>query len=304
MKHEPLVGIIVLHWTGVDDTRQCLNSLRAIGYSNRRLYLVDNASFDQGGVRLKDEFKSDVHFIRNQTNLGFAGGNNVGLRQALTDGCEFVLIINNDTTVKPDFLDRLVETALADESIGLIGPKILSFEPKDKIWFSGGRIQWSSGVRIGHRGVGEADCGQYDLTEPTDWLTGCCVLARRSAIEKAGLMPAEYFLYFEDVDWSVAIQRAGFKLVFEPRSVIWHKEASESASFNPQKLYYQARNYPQFVKRYANRWQRIIFVVFFIVYYGQLMIRNLLAGRSKSIPMIWWGLQDYFRGRFGPMEVK
>ncbi len=302
--NEPLVGIIVLHWSGLAKTSRCLKSLQDSQYPNVQIYLVDNGSPDQGGTKLQAEFKDTVHFIQNGANLGFAGGNNVGIKQALADGCDFVLIINNDTVVKPDFLNRLVDTALSDSKIGMIGPKILSAEPSNRIWFAGGRLHWNSGVRIGHVGVGETDRGQYDAAGKTDWLTGCCLLVRRAVIDKIGLLPEAYFLYFEDVDWSAAAQRAGWRLVYEPRSVIWHSEASEAQLVRPQKLYYQARNYPMLVRRYANWHQRMTFGLFFFVYYSQLLIRNLLTGKLKANNMFWRGIRDYFRGRTGPGEAK
>lgn len=301
--NEPKVGIVVLHWSGVNNTRQCLKSLQAVEYSNARIYLIDNASLDQGGAKLKMEFSGTVQFIQNERNLGYAGGNNAGIKRALEDGCDFVLIINNDTVAKPDFLNQLIKAALADPKIGMVGPKILYSDPPNKIWFAGGRLNWHSGVRVGHVGVGETDHGQHDQSGQTNWLTGCCLLVRSGLIEKVGLLPEKYFLYFEDIDWSVAAQRAGWRLAFEPKGVIWHAEASEAESVSPKKFYYQARNYLMFVKRYANWRQRMVFGLFFIVYYGSLLVRNILSGRNQANSMFWRGVHDYFKGRTGPLET-
>ncbi|MDD5342168.1 MAG: glycosyltransferase family 2 protein [Patescibacteria group bacterium] len=298
----PKVGIIVLNWNGLQDTKECLESLRLVTYPNFRIYLVDNASTNDESKKLKDTYGDFIELIQNNQNLGFAGGNNSGIKKALAENCDYIVLLNNDTIVHPEFLKYLVESSMSDPKIGIIGSKILKKNQRDNIWFAGGVIRWYSGLRVFHRGVHQRDVGQFTALSDVDFITGCCLMIRKEVIEKIGLMSEEYFLYFEDIDWSVAAKRAGWRVVFEPRSVIWHKEVSESAELSPQKTYYLVRNYLYFSKKYASWLQKIFFIAFFEIYYGQLYLRNLLAKKGQHNHMLLKGIRDYRAGLKGQLS--
>ena len=217
----PLVHIIVLTWNGKQDTLDCLASLSKVTYPNFRTIVVDNASIDGTADAVRTGFP-DVHLIVNDVNLRFAGGNNVGIAYALNDGADYVLLLNNDTVVDPDFLTALVTAAESDQRIGMAGPKICYYDEPKVLWYAGGKIEWWKGW-ITHRGVRETDHGQYDVADETDYVTGCCVLVRRVAIEKAGILDEAFFIYGEDADWSVRVAREGFGLMYVPQAVIRHK---------------------------------------------------------------------------------
>ena len=222
----PLVYIIVLNWNGRDDTMACLNSLQRIDYENYAVVLVDNASHDGTVEAVKKCFPS-VKIIINKRNLRFAGGNNVGIEYALKQNADYVLLLNNDTEVKPDFLSELVRFAEADKIIGMVAPKIYYYDIPKMIWFAGGKIEFWKGW-VSHVGIREIDNGQRDEAKDMDYLTGCCLLIRRELIEKVGKLDEKYFIYGEDADWCVRTSRAGFRLVYVPSSVIWHKVSSSS----------------------------------------------------------------------------
>ncbi len=221
MSDKPLVYIIVLTWNGKEDTIECLNSLKKVIYDNFKLLVVDNASSDGTKEEVQKQF-SDVEYILNATNLRFAGGNNVGIEYALSKNADYTLLLNNDTTVDPNFLAELVTTAESDNQIGIVGPKMYYYNEPHRIWYAGGKIEWWKGW-ISHIGVREIDNGQYDQTKGTDFVSGCCILVKREVVEKVGMLDTAYYIYGEDVDWCIRASRVGYKLMYEPKAKIWHK---------------------------------------------------------------------------------
>lgn len=221
MSDFPLVYIIVLTWNGKNDTIECLKSLQRLSYPNARILVVDNASED-GTVEAIRKVYPHVEVIVNQENLRFAGGNNVGMNYALERGAQYVALLNNDTVVDHEFLAQLIRAAEQDTQAGMVGPKIYYYNNLRQIWFAGGKISWWKGW-ISHVGIRERDRGQYDTVQEVDYITACCILVKREVIEKIGLLDERYFIYGEDADWCIRATRAGYKLLYIPSSVIWHK---------------------------------------------------------------------------------
>lgn len=221
MADSPLVYIIVLTWKGKDDTIECLKSLQQLSYPNARILLVDNASTD-GTIEAVRNIFSGIEIIVNETNLRFAGGNNVGIKHALHQDAKYVVLLNNDTVVDQDFLTHLVHVAEENALVGMAGPKIYYFQEPRRIWSAGGTIEWWKGW-ISHVGIREHDRGQYDNVREVDYLTACCVLVKREVIEKIGPLDKSYFIYGEDADWCIRATRAGYKLLYVPSAVVWHK---------------------------------------------------------------------------------
>lgn len=236
------VAVIVLNWNGLEDTRACAHSLLRQTYSAASVYLVDNASNNNEAAQLAREFPQFTH-LANRENQGFTGGNNAAINRALADGADYVLLLNNDTEVAPDFLAPLVAAAQADPSVGMAGPKILFHARPDVLWFAGGTIDWGAWPLFAHVGEEERDAGQHDAGGVTEFLSGCCLLARADAVRQIGLLDPSYGYYCEDVDWGLRARRAGWRLVYVPASRVWHKigrSTERSAAAKP--LYYQHRN--------------------------------------------------------------
>ncbi|MDI6804952.1 MAG: glycosyltransferase family 2 protein [Bacteroidota bacterium] len=221
MSAKPLVYVIVLTWNGKKDTVECLSSLQKITYTNYKILVVDNASSDGTQGEVQKRF-SDIEYIFNPTNLRFANGNNIGIDYALSKGADYILLLNNDTTVADNFLDELVNTATASLNIGIVGPKMYYHSEPNRIWYAGGKIEWWKGW-ISHIGVREIDNEQYCQTKETDFVTGCCMLVKREVVEKVGMLDTAYYIYGEDVDWCIRAFRTGYRLMFEPKAKIWHK---------------------------------------------------------------------------------
>jgi GT2 family glycosyltransferase len=217
----PKVSIIILNWNGLEDTIECLESLTKITYLNYEVIIVDNGSEGNDVEVLQNRFGSYVHIIRNDRNYGFAEGNNIGMRYALKGEGEYVLLLNNDTIVAPDFLTELIKVAESDSKIGLLGPKVYFYHEPNRIWFAGGRISLLAASSV--QGYRQVDKGQFDKVDRIDFVTGSCVLIRRVVLKSIGLFDPIYFFAIEDVDLCLRAIRARFINVFVPNSKIWHK---------------------------------------------------------------------------------
>lgn len=245
----PLVFVIVLNWNGQNDTLECLQSLQKLDYDNFELLVVDNGSTDGSENVLRSSFPA-VHVIQTGENLGYAGGNNVGIRYALSHGADYVWLLNNDTTVDPGALNALVETALGDTQIAFVGSKIYFHDKPDQVWCVGGTIDLAAGGRTDHPGMGQKDVGQFDNITDVGYVTGCSLFVSKVAISAIGLIPEEYFLYFEETDWNVLAQRMGYRTVLAPASHVWHKY-SETGDYKDRFIYYSFRNRIQIVRKYS-----------------------------------------------------
>ncbi|MAF20806.1 MAG: glycosyl transferase [Parcubacteria group bacterium] len=263
----PKVFIIILNWNNWPDLQECLESLKDNDYPNYQIVIVDN------GSEQKPELPNlDIKIIYNKENLGFSGGNNIGIRYALEQKTDYVLLLNNDTIVSKDFLSKLIKAGEGNKEFGILGPKIYFYEDKNRIWSAGGKINWlyNKGTMRGHDQI---DQGQYDSPvisakisqrrpasgmggpasgwQETEYMTGCCLLIKRQVIETIGLMPEEYFLYYEDTDWSLKAKQAGFKCIFVPGAKIWHKISRSALAESSSYIYYHIRNGLILAKKYA-----------------------------------------------------
>jgi GT2 family glycosyltransferase len=277
----PLVYIIVLNWNGREDTLACLRSLQKLDYPNFEILVVDNDSTDGSEDGIRTSFPS-VHVIQTGRNLGYAGGNNTGIRCALSRGADFVWLLNNDTTVDPKALTALVETAQSDSGIAFVGSKIYFHDRPDVIWCVGGTIDLAQGGRTDHPGMHQEDRGQFDKIADVGYVAGCSLLAGKEAIAVLGLVPNDYFLYFEETDWNLAAQRMGFRTVLAPASRVWHRYR-EVGAYKERFIYYSFRNRIHIVRKYAPRY---ILKAFFV---NVSLMREYIAqvpGRAWSIRLI------------------
>jgi GT2 family glycosyltransferase len=219
----PKVFVIILNWNGFDVTCDCLRSLASVDYSNMQVVVVDNGSTDCSADRLQQQF-GWIRVIRNSVNLGFTGGNNCGIRAALDAEADYILLLNNDTVVAKNFLLELIEAAEADRTVGLLNPKILYFEPADRIWYGGGSFSFWKGI-ASHRGHRALDQGAYDVRTHVTFITGCAFLIKAETVRKVGMLDDMFFYTCEDTDWSIRCLRAGYKALYVPSATVWHKES-------------------------------------------------------------------------------
>lgn len=311
------IAIVILNWNGTKDTVECLESIGKLQIINYKLQVivVDNGSADAfasvisnfklGALREQISNKNiKFKILRNEKNLGFSGGNNVGIRHALKNGADYVVILNNDTVVHKSLIEELLTVADSEEKIGIVAPKIYfakGFEfHKDRykkndlgkiIWYAGGTMDWEN-VLGHHRGVDEVDTGQFDEISPTDFASGCCLLIKKEVLERvgppAGGFDEQYFLYYEDSDLCQRVKGKGYRVMFVPSAILWHKNAG-SAGGSGSKLqdYFITRNRLLFGFRFAP-------------------IRSKLALLRESIGLLFngrsWqrrGVLDFYLGGFG-----
>ena len=241
------IWIVVLTYNGWQDTRACLQSVFADARANFKVMVVDNGSTDETLDALAREFPQ-VQVQVNASNLGYAEGNNAGLRYAMAHGAEFVVILNNDVIVARDWLEHLLNAARANERAALLGPFVYHADEKNIIQSAGGLID--ANWRASHRGQNETDNGQFADTARVDWLTGCAIMARTAALEKIGLLDASFFMYGEDVDWGIRARRAGYDVLVVPQAHVWHKGVQRNYAPAPHVTYYTARNELRLIRKH------------------------------------------------------
>ena len=264
------IAIVVLNYNGKENTLACINSIKKLNKSNYKvkLIVVDNASND-GSREALSKIK-DITLVKNDKNLGYSGGNNIGIKHALSLGSEYILILNNDTIVEKSLIINLINSAKKGD---IVSPKIYfakgfefhknRYKKEDLgkvIWYAGGKIDWQNVIGI-HIGVDEVDHGQFSKRLEINLATGACILIRRQVFEKIGFFDEKYFLYLEDMDFCVRAKRAGSKIIFEPKAILWHKNASSGGgSGSGLQDYYISRNRLLFATKYAKA--RTKFAVF------------------------------------------
>lgn len=248
MTRTPLVFIIILNWNGWQDTVACVESCRRLTWPNFRIVIVDNGSTDGSEDFLRRQLPGE-EIIQAGANLGFAGGNNVGIRGALEAGANYVWLLNNDAVADPEALTMLVEAMEGESAVGITGSKIYYRDDPRRIWFAGG--MWEKGrLRPRHRGANKLDEGQFDETCEVGSVSGCSMLVRAAAIRDIGLMEESYFLYWEDTEWCARAQAEGYKVLFVPGSRIWHKVSSSAGRSSFSQYYYSIRNGFYFLREY------------------------------------------------------
>jgi len=296
------IGIVILHYKGKNLTINCLTSLEGLKNSNISLIkiLVDNNS-PEPIEGLEKKFK-DIVILKNSQNLGFAEGNNVGIRYALKNGAQWVLILNNDTRVAPDLLIQLIKKSCLINQSGILGPKIYfapgfeyhknRYKPAQRgkvFWYAGGIIDWRN-IYCSHRGVDEVDEGQYDPPaggEETDFVSGCAMLVKKEVFEKIGPFDRRYFLYLEDVDFCQRAKKAGFKIVYVPDGKVWHYNASSSQVGGALHDYFITRNRLLFGMKYAPARTKIA------------LLKESFKLLFKGRPWQKIGVRDFYLKKFG-----
>ncbi|MDP3963264.1 MAG: glycosyltransferase family 2 protein [bacterium] len=269
------IGIVIVNYHGWRDTLECLESLKRVADPSFSIYVVDNGSRDESMQQLSNiQYQiSNIKLLANDSNLGFAGGNNIGIKNAIEDGVDYILLLNNDTIVPADFLTKLLEAAESDARIGIVGPKIyfwgsdkvtegisdsvngknnsenniyLNRSVTQQIWFGGGKLNWlrTRGSHVDYEKIEDyvdIPDTRYQIRD-TDYITGCCLLIKREVIQEVGLMPEDYFLYYEDVDWCLKARQRGWRVVYVPAAHIWHKVSRSTGAGSASYVYYHVRN--------------------------------------------------------------
>jgi GT2 family glycosyltransferase len=297
------VGAVLVNWNGGELTARCLASLMAGGVVPDRVIVVDNGSQDGSPDLLAARFPF-VEMVRNERNLGFAAGTNIGIRRALDAGCELVWVLNNDTRVAPTCLEALMASLARDGSVAAVSGKILLEDPPTVLWYAGATWRrWR--LAAPHRGQGQRDAGQFDEEVDVGFLSGCCMLVRAQALESVGLFDERFFAYYEDADWCLRALEHGLCLRYVPAAVLWH---TFSASIRTNTLrrgegrtsalnyYLVMRNRLLILRKHGRgvaRWAATLGALGLEVMW--LSAALVLLRRWRKLAAVWRGLADGLR---------
>ena len=286
------VSAVVLHWRDEAVTRDCLRSLSAADYPALTILLVDNGSADGSGERLHAAFPG-VAFLPTGANLGYTGGNNLGIRWALDRGAEYVLVVNNDTVVESQAVSRLVQAASATPRVGAVAPKIMYFSAPDRIWFGGGSLSRVRGLGRHHRLGTRDDARAEERVKEITFVTGCCCLLSADALRQVGGFAEDFFAYVEDVELSLRLSRAGYRLVYQPAANVLHRVplGAEGAP-NPFQIRLRDRNRRRLARRHLAWQERLLFAGWFYPTRLVHLARYLAAGDGPRAGAIWHGMTD------------
>ncbi len=244
------VAVVILNYKVKEEVLECIESVEKSDYPDFQIIVVDNNSGD-GLEEELEKFKvqsSKFKFVQTGDNLGFTGGNNVGIKKALDLGCEYIFVLNPDTKISQKCISELVSSLESDENIGVVGPKIM-FDDHKTIWYAGGILDLMN-VLGTHRGVDEKDLGQYDVVEETDFVSGAAMMVRSNMFQKVGLFDNDYFMYFEDVDFCYRVRLNGYRVMYTPLAVVYHKNAQSSGLGSPLQDYFITRNRMLFASKF------------------------------------------------------
>jgi hypothetical protein len=295
--NNPKIGIIIVNYNGEEYTNSCIRSIFKSSYQNYLIVVIDNASTDNSVQLLEEEFNNKIILIKNEDNLGFSGANNIGIKYALKNGCEYVLLLNNDTETDKDLMKNMVDASIKNNN-AIISPKIYYYDEPKKIWAAGGCLTWKKGLSF-HYGFNEIDRGQFEVRKEINFATGCCILIHKSVFEKIGFLAEEYFLYFEDTDFCVRAKRAGIKILYEPSAKLWHKVSSTTGGEESIiTLYYGNRN-RLYLNNKFNKKNKLYYLSYFYITRMIKFLIWLVKGQKYKIEIVLEAIKDYKNSKMG-----
>ena len=298
--HTPHVAVIVVCWNGRHHTMECLESLRGVDWDPLTTIVVDNGSTDGTADAVREHFH-DMVLCSSDENLGFAEGNNVGLRTAFAAGADYALLLNNDTIADTRLVAALVEEAERRPDAGALCPMIHYTDPPDRIWYAGARYDARRVHNGRHTGYGDRDTGQYDTLREIGRATGAAMLVPRHVVDDVGYLDGRLFLQVEDVEWSLRMRAAGYRILFVPGGKVWHRVSMATGGEHaPATAYYEMRNTLAVADRHAPlrgvaKLRREAATV------GVHLLHARKAPRPhQNLRAVLDGWRDYRAGRLGP----
>ncbi len=290
----PLVSVVTVNYNQSEVTCDFLASMRQISYPKVEIFVVDNASPNDHPEIIKEKFP-EIHFIQTEKNLGFAGGNNAALPYCRG---KYVLFINNDTEVPSGFLEPLVEVLENNPAIAMVSPKIHYFHTPGVFQFAGFTPIHPITIRNFAIGFGEKDHGQYDITCETGSIFGAAMLVSMEVIRKVGMMTEVFFLYYEEHDWAEHIKKAGYKIYYQGKSLVLHKESISTVKESPFQIFYLTRGRLLYARRNNRGIIKILSMLYLnLVAVPKQIIHYLVQKRTDlaraSFRAMWWHMTHY-----------
>ena len=274
-------AIVLTHGGAEEITAACIDSLDAQDYAGLTVLLVDNASFDGSGERLRDRYPQ-IRYINTGGNLGYTGGNNRGMEHALAGGADFVLVLNNDTVLEPGCVSALMSSARGIDRLGALAPKILYYDDPARVWFAGG--DYSMVKALGHhRGELQIDDpGEAPRLDEISFVTGCCFLMPAGVAKTLGGFREDFFIYCEDVELSLRLQRAGLRMYYQPAARLLHREPPRRKLASPFATLHRDRNRRRLVRAHYSPWQRLVFAAWFYPTRVARLVQYLATGNLSG----------------------
>ncbi len=289
-----MVSIITVNYNGYKDTSELIESLYKYETFPFEIIVVDNASKGKDGELLKEKY-SDINVVCSRENLGFAGGNNLGYQYAKG---EYICYMNNDMLIDAPFLESLINRLKSSDIIGLVSPKIKYTYARDTIQYAGYTEMTPILTRNNLIGMNQKDGEEYDVAHKTAFTHGACMLTSKKLIEKVGLMTDIYFLFYEELDWSLQFRRAGFEIWYEPSSCVYHKESMSIKRGTPLRQYYLTRSRLLFVRRNYSGVNMVLACLYqVLVSLPKNILINMIKGQGKMIIA-------YLKGTYQGLYIK
>lgn len=297
------LAVVLVNYNGKKYNTPCIESvLASIGMEDVKIIVVDNASQDDSMCVLEEQYAQNerLELLRLDDNYGFSRANNEGINRAKAWGADCVMLLNNDTEIRPDMLKRL--RACADRHPGaMLAPKIYYCDDRKRIWSAGGSV--SPVIRKArHIGLDETDGGQYDREREISFATGCCLWIPMDVIEKAGVLDERFFLYYEDTEYSFRLRKLGIPICYCPQAAMYHKVgAATRGADSPLCAYYIARNW-LLCNRLHLGWRYPLFLVYYTLNRAACCLLWLIRGKRELVRATMRGIKDYRKGKFGRTE--
>jgi GT2 family glycosyltransferase len=288
----PLVSIIALNWNTTEVTCDFLRSIKTQNtYPNIEVIIVDNCSKEDPEEAFRSVYPP-IKYVRTKKNLGFSGGNNAGIDIASGD---FLFVVNNDTEFTPRLIENLLEIFETYPDAGMASPKFHYFYNKGIIEYAGyNKVNIFTG-RNGMIGNKEKDVGQYDSICPTFYAHGGGMMVKKEVMEKAGRLPDEFFLYYEELDWSERIRKQGYKIYYQPKALIYHKESMTTGKSSPLKTFYLTRNRILFMRRNMPAASFMVFMAYLVIFtIPKNTISFILKKQKDHLKSFWKGILWHF----------
>jgi len=301
MNFSPDISVIILNYNGYGETVQLLESLMPFVQPNYEVIVTDNGSSADEASLISANYKN-VNVIKTGKNLGFAGGNNYAV--AYGKG-RYLLFLNNDTILEDDSIDKMIRFMDENPKAGALSPRLHYNDPERTIQYAGYTKLSALTLRNRCIGKGSKDTSPYLKTCETAYLHGAAMMVRREVIENVGVMDKNFFLYYEEIDWSERIRAAGYQIWYFPQAYIIHKESRSIGNESALKKYYMTRNRLLFASKHRMGLQRILSVLYLVFVASPVaMLRAILDRRMDQVAAIVWGGRDFSRKKFGKWEQK
>lgn len=295
----PLVSVILVNWNNHEDTLSCVESILKSSYKNVCVIIVDNGS-ESASVNALKTSQNNYKLILSPINTGFTGGNNIGIKYALSTNADYIFILNNDTLVDYMCIERLLVAASKMPKSCIVTPKIFFYPEKELIWAAGTTFNWRLLMGL-NRGYKKIDSNIYDAPKKLNYAVGCAMLIEKSIINNIGLLTEDYFATWEDVDYGLRVGKHGYEILYEPSATVWHRESSSAGGTdNPQYVYYQTRSALIFKKRWAKNWFNFFIAQLHYLTYCSFRISKFILNRNfRGVLAIMIAYFDALYSRLG-----